>query len=71
MSVYDLEVEAYAINRGIDMARAKNASTRALWIPRYRFCILDNPYKNSTKKLSAAWHNAFYSECKKLGRRSR
>lgn len=71
MSIYDLEVEAYAINRGIDMARDKTALTRALRVPRYEFCILDNPYKNSTKKLSAAWHNAFYAECKKLGRRSR
>jgi len=69
MSILDLEIEAYAINRGIDMARAINSIGR--YIDAYKFFILDNPYKHSSKKLSAAWHNAFYAECKKTGRRSR
>ena len=65
-SIYDLEVEAYAINKAITMARDKAVRfNRAV----YRYRILDNPMNE--KKMSVIWHNAFYAECKKLGRRSR
>ena len=42
-----------------------NSKTKYRWL--WDFYISSNPYSN--KKQGTVWHNAFYDECKKIGRK--